>query len=199
LRRDGFGDYSIYRTIGKVSQRCWVFTDDTRSGIQIVLFVEFSDMSSEQLRVGPRPGCEPLLGLNEDQIVALVSKLAEDLATPEKVRKLTLSDAMGATRRFAERATFPDLVTMYFLACLSCGQQLTSRFMCSTILRFKKASKAWKHPDIVAVESGWGVRDKARDYEGKLVGLPLEVALSQRDRLQQQWSGWPGGAAGQGL
>lgn len=187
MKRDGLGDYNIYRTLDGTTQRCWVVDDDCdETNIRIALFVELVDAPFAQLGIRMRPTVEPLAHLSEDEIISYFVRMAGDLSTPGRVKKMAWQEATGATRRFANRVPFVDLAGMYFLACLCSGQRLTSRFVDSTIERFRKPSRMWKFPDAVAIEEGWSLGPKPRDYASRVVALGLSVALSQRDHLLEE-------------
>lgn len=116
---------------------------------------------------------------------SLDASLAEGLSTPEKIRSLTWDELTTKSDRFAGRVPFNFLARIHFVACLASGQELTSRFVDSTLLRLHKARKKWTRPDIVGIEEGWG-KENPRDYVANINGVALEVALRERDQLREQ-------------
>lgn len=185
VRRTSLDEYNLYRSLDQVSQRCWLFSD--KDELYVVLFIELKDAPFRELNIRLRAGKEPLVDLDEQQIAQYVMQLADDLSTPQKVKRLTWDEATGKSHRLAWRVPFSELAAIHFLACLTSGQKLTSRFVDSTIEQLRKPSKAWKRPDIVAIEEDWD-QEKPRDYARRIVALAFEMALRERDQLRAQLS-----------
>ena len=156
VKHNRLDEFDIFRSLNGVSQRCWLFLDDGE--LVASLFVDIDELRQEALQIRLRSGSEPLKGLTEGEVARFIVRLADDLATPAKVKKLAWSEATKSTRRFAARVPFQVLARAYVLGCLGTGQRLTERWIESTISRLWLPAATWGNPDVVAIEEGWAPR-----------------------------------------
>ncbi|MBA3022127.1 hypothetical protein [Propionicimonas sp.] len=183
-RRDQFGDYSVYRALNGVNQRCWLFTDDDGE-LHAVLIVGLVEVKVFDLNIRFRASKPPLAGLVEDEVAAYLIDLARDLDTPQKIKSLTWDEATRKSARLAERVPFNALARMHFQACVASGQDVTERLVDKVWLSLEDPCQKWQLPDVVAQENGWD-ENKPLDYGGNILGVALNVALRERDQLRAE-------------